>query len=267
MATSQMKMSDLKEVLSRLNRLPAPSSDQPSTVNTNLKVTSSGRVQVRNPKKKKERKPSIYNQYKIQAISQLKYRATDTSSASLVMLTNAGSRIHVQELTAITQGDLADNRESNKIRLANVFGLFLLRNYQTTPRYFRVTIVGFRGSQTSLDTTTWTNLYMDPSTRAAYALTGVDLDRIGKVNTNVCKKYYDKIFKIDGTTSGANEPTRTITINKRLGNLATYDLGGSVVTKGKTWIIISVCETVGVAPSATQVTCMNRIRTSFFDTK
>lgn len=221
----------------------------------------------RRPAAKRSFLPSKYKKIPFNIpISQIKQRSIDASAADLSMVPNAASRIFSSQLTSITQGNTYVNRETNNIRLKRVYAQFALSNASATGRYIRMSLIGLRGSISTGDVTTWTDLFMDPSSMVPQGCNGQPPDFMLKHNRDEYTVIYDRKYKICGTGDGQSN-TRVIKLSKPMNRLVQYAYNATTERRGALWLILNVFEEPGVAASADAITGTYVITTYFCDVR
>lgn len=172
---------------------------------------------------------------------------------------------NVTDITNISPGSAADQRDGRNIVLLGCRYTFSFDNARVEERYIRMLCVQPKNVNDPPDLGTWQDLYQDNNynNRTADMLVG---DITHPINTDVWKIYYDKTIKL---SSIANEGTTKtfsgyLKFNKRL----MYDGDGAMVnvpvSGGQIYFIIHACENYSTSGTTATVTNFDGFFRVFF---
>ena len=191
------------------------------------------------------------------------YHQRSMASYNHIYTPNASSRVLSNQLTTISKGELLDERTSNLIYIQNLQYTELFRNLSGTQRTVRVMVVSLRGSVNAADVVNWGDLYMDQGF-AKSSPSGEDYDAILRINQDEYVKIYDKMFKLNGVTSGESS-SRMISLNIPIKKYVSYVYNSSQARKNSIYVITAVSEAAGITPSITAVDSERRWTMHYHD--
>lgn len=174
-----------------------------------------------------------------------------TNSSSYANLNPSTAPLSSQDITLMGTGDLLNLRSSPVFLNKSVSIRFGVVNLLPTARYFRISIIGLRGADSTADTTTWTDLLRNENF-AAVSPAGIAGNRLLPINRALYKCYFDRSWRIPGT--GDSTPNMVdINVYKKLNMITRYKYNSANNMDGSLWVVYQVYEEPGVSPQATAV--------------
>lgn len=200
------------------------------------------------------------------SISQKKYHALD-SSAGPTSFDLTVTPYTSYQLSSITQGDGYQQRATNNIRIRSVNFQANFNNFHTTDRFVRIMIVSLRGSSSTASTTTWGDIYADPS--ALGTKSGPNATTVATVltiNRDEYKVLHDSQIRVPGTNSGQST-TKKINIYRNINHLVQYVVDSTDTREGAIWLVLNPCEASGVAANANVLSMHYKLVVKFNDVR
>lgn len=183
-------------------------------------------------------------------------------SPNSTMATNGASRLIQIEVSNLATGDLFNQRAGNKILLNNVVVRMNLRNNSGTMRYIRCMLVTFRNNLLTSPVIS-SNLLATANFTSVIGPTGLAEDIVYQPNYSLYNVLYDKVYQLGSVTNAwsAKNLKFTVPVNR----IVTYEYNSASARQNTTYLLWYLCESEGVATSATTVALNYNVKTYFKD--
>jgi len=177
---------------------------------------------------------------------------------SSTMVTNVLANSFVTaHLSDIVKGDALFNRTANDIIINYVhFRLSAANNSVVKTRLLRVMIVKERNARgTTLDTTTWTNLFENEAFND-FTATALQGDAIVPLNRDVVDPIYDKTYKLIPEYNNGLFVQKKLRINRKI----SYEVDSNDIINGRLYMIAHILEQDNIAVgTGAVVDCLARV--------
>lgn len=167
-----------------------------------------------------------------------------------------------QDLKAISLNDLYDGRQSNNILSRKIIINYSANNNHTVPRMWRFLVLQLRGSQSSADTTNWTDLLIN-ATYTKSGPTGLAENMMYRVNGDEYKVVSDIKFKLG--TSGDVGSSVLKTFKIKTNKIIKYAYNSTDVRQGPLYLVWLYTEAEGQGTNAATIDYTMDIRHYYVD--